>query len=209
MLILPLYTTGSVCKHTACTWEPQAPTHHPRRLHRTQTPRHLPHIIRPRTRKKSRNLTSNDTHNPPKRNQKKGGKAPASPPFHGHDLTATPMLTLLQHQVQQHTSHPQHHDRQHADKHHDPLRRNRAALRIQHVIGSLTERTQGQREPSTSPSKPAAPASHQTSHRHIQRGRRIRLNPDGQGDRQVNRGPPTIGNETRQQVHLAEPNHAT
>src|SRR5690554_6639596 len=118
------------------------------------------------------------------------------------------MLTLLQHQVQQHTSHPQHHDRQHADKHHDPLRRNRAALRIQHVIGSLTERTQGQREPSTAPSEPTAPASHQTSHRHIQRGSRIRLNPDGQGDRQVNRGPPTIGNETRQQVHLAEPNHA-
>src|SRR5690554_7687620 len=118
------------------------------------------------------------------------------------------MLTLLQHQVQQHTSHPQHHDRQHADKHHDPLRRNRAALRIQHVIGSLTERTQGQREPSTGPSEPTAPASHQTSHRHIQRGSRIRLNPDGQGDRQVNRGPPTIGNETRQQVHLAEPNHA-
>src|SRR5690554_6963241 len=118
------------------------------------------------------------------------------------------MLTLLQHQVQQHTSHPQHHDRQHADKHHDPLRRNRAALRIQHVIGSLTERTQGQREPSTGPSEPTAPASHQTSHRHIQRGSRIRLNPDGQGDRQVNRGPPTIGNETRQQVHFAEPNHS-
>src|SRR5690606_10331662 len=31
---------------------------------------------------------------------------------------------------------------------------------------------------------------------------------DGQGDRQVNRGPPTIGNETRQQVHFAEPNHS-
>src|SRR5690554_1183176 len=118
------------------------------------------------------------------------------------------MLTLLQHPVQQHTGHPQHHDRQLADIHHDPLRRNRAALRIQHVIGSLTERPQGQREPSTAPCEPTAPASHQTSHRHIQRGRRIRLNPDGQGDRQVNRGPPTIGNETRQQVHFAEPNHS-
>src|SRR5690606_567172 len=145
---------------------------------------------------------------PPEKKPKKRGRSTSFPPFHGHGLTATPMLTLLQHQVQQHTSHPQHHDRQHADKHHDPLRRNRAALRIQHVIGSLTERTQGQREPSTGPSEPTAPASHQTSHRHIQRGRRIRLNPDGQGDRQVNRGPPTIGNETRQQVHLSEPNHA-
>src|SRR5690606_26299891 len=64
------------------------------------------------------------------------------------------------------------------------------------------------REPSTAPCEPTAPASHQTSHRHIQRGSRIRLNPDGQGDRQVNRGPPTIGNETRQQLHRAEPNHA-
>src|SRR5690554_6041165 len=146
-------------------------------------------------------------HTTPEKKPKKKGEKHQLPPI-PWPLTATPMLTLLQHQVQQHTSHPQHHDRQHADKHHDPLRRNRAALRIQHVIGSLTERTQGQREPSTAPRKPTAPASHQTSHRHIQSGRRIRLNPDGQGDRQVNRGPPTIGNETRQQVHLAEPNHA-
>src|SRR5690606_31967581 len=36
----------------------------------------------------------------------------------------------------------------------------------------------------------------------------IRLNPDGQGDRQVNRGPPTIGNETRPHAHFAEPNHS-
>src|SRR5690606_20004736 len=199
------------------------PTHHPRRLHRTQTPRHLPrtqlpplhhqpHPIpthNPPTDLQKEAATSPPTaHTTPRKETKKRGESTSFPPFHGHDLAATPMLTLLQHQVQQHTSHPQHHDRQHADKHHDPLRRNRAALRIQHVIGSLTERTQGQREPSTAPRKPTAPASHQTSHRHIQRGSSIRLNPDGKGDRQVNSGPPTIGNETRQQVHLAEPNHA-
>src|SRR5690606_24453789 len=51
--------------------------------------------------------------------KKKGGEHQLSPHsiLPGHGLTATPMLTLLQHQVQQHTSHPQHHDRQHADKH--------------------------------------------------------------------------------------------
>src|SRR5690606_40806188 len=75
MLILPLYTTGSVCKHTACTWEPQAPTHHPRRLHRTQTPRHLPHIIRPRTRKKKpQPHLQRHTQLPEKKPKKKGEK---------------------------------------------------------------------------------------------------------------------------------------
>src|SRR5690606_35887483 len=186
----------------------------PRPLPLTQLPplHHQPHPIpthNPPTDLQKEAATSPPTaHTTPRKETKKRGESTSFPPFHGHDLAATPMLTLLQHQVQQHTSHPQHHDRQHADNHHDPLRRNRAALRIQHVIGSLTERTQGQREPSTGPSEPTAPASHQTSHRHIQRGSRIRLNPDGQGDRQVNRGPPTIGNETRQQVHFAEPNHS-
>src|SRR5690554_5152325 len=124
---------------------PQTPPPHP---NPTPPPPHNP----PTDPQKEAATSPPTTHTTPrKETKKKGGKAPASPPFHGHDLTATPMLTLLQHQVQQHTSHPQHHDRQHADKHHDPLRRNRAALRIQHVIGSLTERTQGQREPSTAP----------------------------------------------------------
>src|SRR5690606_37120715 len=74
-----LYTTGSVCKHATYTWGPQTPTHQPRRLHRTQTPRHLPHIIRPRTRKKKPQPHLQRHTQPPKRNQKKRGEAPASP----------------------------------------------------------------------------------------------------------------------------------
>src|SRR5690554_8203387 len=101
---------------------PQTPPPHP---NPTPPPPHNP----PTDPQKEAATSPPTAHTTPRKETKKRGRSTSfPPPFHGHDLAATPMLTLLQHQVQQHTSHPQHHDRQHADKHHDPLRRNPAAL---------------------------------------------------------------------------------